>query len=546
MRCSLVRLLVLGRLDDKKFTLIKLRSFKLRSFLFFFSILFLGYFQILWILASCTIFLNIQLPSTMFSSAKYIVFIFTISSLFSCTEVKKEPVIKFDLDGKSGFTIINQKDSSLAVKFEKWSSIPLEMVSVDTVLRPGEQFSIDLPNQNMDYFSLNVNGRPFSDIFLLPGYEETVVINQDTEVSFQGDFAEINKFLRENSKNSQGFNALNATRAQATHGEEVFSRFIAISDSLYNLQKSNLEKHKSNLPEWYVRVEKERLAYRSAGTKLNSISYRKNMLKIQDDIPKGFVENLVSSVKVENSKFIGESNYMMFLSDYANFVSQGKIPEMTKGDSDVPLIIQSARELTDLFTNPVRDAMLAFRSCLIIRNLRASYDPSVLEFFEDEKLRDFIKDYYQSVVSLKPGTKLPFFTLADRDGEYVEAPDLLGNVLLINFWASWCKPCLEEFPHENQLVEKYRGKPVKIINICLETPLEKWVEYIDRFGLKTENYFANEAWTKKLKSQFDIQSLPHALVVDRQGKIVENKSRRASNGVDKLLDELLEAERSDN
>ncbi|EOZ92211.1 thiol-disulfide oxidoreductase [Indibacter alkaliphilus LW1] len=133
-----------------------------------------------------------------------------------------------------------------------------------------------------------------------------------------------------------------------------------------------------------------------------------------------------------------------------------------------------------------------------------------------------------------------YFILVDREGEYVEAPDFLGNVLLINFWASWCKPCIEEFPYENQLVEKYRDKLVKIINICIETPLEKWEEYIDRFGLKMENYFANDVWTKKLKIQFDIQSLPHALIVDRHGNIVENRSRRASNGVDELLDDLLE------
>jgi thiol-disulfide isomerase/thioredoxin len=472
--------------------------------------------------------------------AKYLTLIFTISSILSCTEVKIEPNIQFYLDGKSDFTIINQKDSLLAVKFEKWSSIPLEMVSVDTLLKPGAQFSIDLPNQNMDYFSLVINEKSFSDIFLFPGYEVTVVINQGEDASFQGDFAEVNRFLYENSKINLGFNALNTIRAQATHEEKDFSKFIAISDSVYNLQKNNIDKNKSKLPDWYVKVEKERLIYRKVGSILNSISYRNNLLKIEDDIPKDFEESLFSSLQIENDKFIGESNYMMFLSDYLNFVSKGKTPEMIKRDAGVPLIIQSAREVTDLFSNPVRDAMLAFRSSMIIRNLREEFDPSVLEFFENDKWRDFIKEYYQSVVTLKPGTKLPFFTLVDREGEYVEAPDFLGNILLINFWASWCKPCIEEFPYENQLVEKYRDKPVKIINICIETPLEKWEEYIDRFGLKMENYFANDVWTKKLKIQFDIQSLPHALIVDRNGNIVENRSRRASNGVDELLDDLLE------
>ena len=134
---------------------------------------------------------------------------------------------------------------------------------------------------------------------------------------------------------------------------------------------------------------------------------------------------------------------------------------------------------------------------------------------------------------------MPYFFLENSKGEDVESNDYLGNILLINFWADWCKPCIEEFPHENDLVEKYQGKPVKILNICIESKPEKWRAYIHKYGLKMDNVFAGENWTKKLKSSYDISGIPHSVLIDWNGNIVENRTKAASKGVDKLIDEML-------
>jgi thiol-disulfide isomerase/thioredoxin len=420
----------------------------------------------------------------------------------------------------------------------------MDFEDVDTLLNPGSSFKVTLKNQNLDYIYLNLN-QAEHDIFMVPGSDETLTIFEKDSIGFSGSLSAINQFLFQNSNKDLGFNKLNHAHAIATHAEKDFKRFVEISDSLHLEQAKNLESYKSHLPKWYVKIEKERLAYMNVSYKMNSISYRSNMLKIEDIIPEGYLEELAHSVQLENEKFIGESNYMRFLNEYSNFQSRKKSNLDTSINRKQPLIVQMAEETEQLYSGNIKDAFLAFRTSMLIKNVRWQYDSLVLEYFEGEEFRDFIRDYYVSSVTLKPGKPMPYFYLENPFGEFKTSKDYRGKILLINFWADWCKPCIEEFPHENALVQKYKGKPVKILNICIESKPERWMDYIQKYGLKMDNLFAEENWTRKLKNDFEILGIPHSVLIDKDGNIVENKTKTASKGIDELIDFLLEKMKSE-
>lgn len=476
----------------------------------------------------------------MLQKVSLLVFIVSLMAIFPyCSQKQDGPEIKFDLLGESKLTFKNLSNSPVQIKFEKWSSIPVDFVDINAVVDQGESYSVILKNHSMDYIYLDLN-KVDLNVFMLPGSDETITIYENDSIDFSGSLESINQFLYQNSKKDLGFNKLNHVSAMATHGEKDFMRFIQISDSTHQIQLNNLKSNKSYLPDWYVKLEEERLAYRNVGNKMNSISYRESMLKIEDDIPEGFMEELVQSVQLENEKFIGESNYMLFLHEYVNFHSRKiSVLKIDSSDAKQSLMILKAQEIDKLFTGKVKDAYLAEFTSMWIKSVRSEYDSMVLNYFTDEELRDLIREYYESSITLKPGTPMPYFFLENQMGEDVESRDYLGNILLINFWADWCKPCIEEFPYENALVEKYQGKPVKILNICIESNRERWKEYILRYGLKMDNLFAGENWTKKLKSSYDISVIPHSVLIDWNGKIVENRTKTASKGIDKLIDELL-------
>lgn len=469
------------------------------------------------------------------------IFILLISIIFfsHCSSPEDVPETGFDLFGKSSLTFFNSSTKPIQIQFEKWSTIPMDVSIVDTLVNPEASINIDLRNHSMDYIHLAINQQSI-DLFLIPGSLDTLNFLEKDSIVFSGDLSPINLFLFQNEKAELSFSQVNRVTAMATHGEKDFIRFNEVNDSVSIVQLNNLELNKSLLPNWYVDLEKERLQYSAVANKLNSISYRKSMLNFEDDLPVDYLENLINSVPLENEKFIGESRYMLFLHEYANLKNREKYKNEVKFErSEKPISIYIAQEIDELFTGKVKDSFLAYRLSLLLESSRSEYDSTVLEYFSDNQMRNFMEEYFYSSIALKPGTKMPYFYLVNQKGDDVEPNDYLGNIVLINFWADWCKPCIVEFPYENALVEKYKGKPVKIININIESKPERWKEYISRYGLKMDNLYANEIWTKNLKIKYDITGIPHSVLLDWNGNVVENKTKTASRGVDELIDELL-------
>lgn len=68
------------------------------------------------------------------------------------------------------------------------------------------------------------------------------------------------------------------------------------------------------------------------------------------------------------------------------------------------------------------------------------------------------------------GQRRPDFELADMNGARVSAADFDGKIMLINFWASWCKPCIEEMPMLTRLQNDYAGRGVQVVGIALDDP----------------------------------------------------------------------------
>ena len=72
----------------------------------------------------------------------------------------------------------------------------------------------------------------------------------------------------------------------------------------------------------------------------------------------------------------------------------------------------------------------------------------------------------------KIGELAPAFSLQNAAGKPVTVADYRGKILVLNFWASWCGPCVEELPSLNKLAERYRGKDVHILGVSVDEDLQ--------------------------------------------------------------------------
>ena len=114
---------------------------------------------------------------------------------------------------------------------------------------------------------------------------------------------------------------------------------------------------------------------------------------------------------------------------------------------------------------------------------------------------------------------VPKFRLKLLDGSAVETKDLLGHVTVIDFWATWCKPCLAEIPDYNRFYRDYKGKGVRFIALASDSGTEEEVREAVR-TLKMEYPVAAPS-PKELDAFGDVIVFPTTWVIDARGRIAK-------------------------
>ena len=141
-----------------------------------------------------------------------------------------------------------------------------------------------------------------------------------------------------------------------------------------------------------------------------------------------------------------------------------------------------------------------------------------------------VETKYNALAILSPGQSAPEFTLETRHGENVSLGDLLGKVVYIDMWASWCKPCLVEIPATNKLRKKFEGENVAFVYISIDDDKEDWEKMLDKKPeFKGIQLIAESGWSSKIMTDYQIQGIPKYMLIDKDGKIVSLDTQKPSS-----------------
>jgi cytochrome c biogenesis protein CcmG/thiol:disulfide interchange protein DsbE len=111
----------------------------------------------------------------------------------------------------------------------------------------------------------------------------------------------------------------------------------------------------------------------------------------------------------------------------------------------------------------------------------------------------------------------PSFTLQDLKGNQVSLSDFKGKVVVLDFWATWCPPCVKEIPHFIELYEQYKDRGFAMVGISLD---RKGISVVKSFALKYQvNYPILMADGQVQKAYGGIPSIPTTFVIDKAGNI---------------------------
>ncbi len=133
----------------------------------------------------------------------------------------------------------------------------------------------------------------------------------------------------------------------------------------------------------------------------------------------------------------------------------------------------------------------------------------------------------KALPSVLEGREAPGYELQTLDGEIIRMEDLRGSPVVINFWATWCRPCMQEHPILLEAAERYQPRGVIFCGVAYADDEDKVRAYLERHGSAYPN--ALDA-TDRTAIDYGVGGVPETFFIDREGKIV----RKISGPVDQV------------
>jgi thiol-disulfide isomerase/thioredoxin len=143
---------------------------------------------------------------------------------------------------------------------------------------------------------------------------------------------------------------------------------------------------------------------------------------------------------------------------------------------------------------------------------------------------------------IRPGRDVPAFDLASFDDatEHFTPASFKGKVVLVEFWATWCGPCVEEMPALHAAHEKYKHRGFTILSVCADDPPDAVRKFRkDKFPMPWPNVVIEGDGAKSTKEMFEVAALPTQLLIGRDGKILATGAQLRGSGLDTALEKHL-------
>ncbi|NCT17285.1 MAG: hypothetical protein AUK33_04330 [Flavobacteriaceae bacterium CG2_30_34_30] len=150
-----------------------------------------------------------------------------------------------------------------------------------------------------------------------------------------------------------------------------------------------------------------------------------------------------------------------------------------------------------------------------------------------------IKTKLEAAQIAQIGGMAPDFSGPTPDGSTLTLQEALGKVTLIDFWASWCRPCRQENPNVVNVYNQYKDLGFKIISISLDKPgdKERWLKAIADDKMDWQHISNLEYWSEPIARLYGVKAIPATYILDESGRIVAKDLRGPALG--KKIGELL-------
>ena len=138
-----------------------------------------------------------------------------------------------------------------------------------------------------------------------------------------------------------------------------------------------------------------------------------------------------------------------------------------------------------------------------------------------------------ALAAVQLSSSAPDFTLRSVGGKNLRLQEQRGQVVLVNFWATWCGPCRQEMPHLNALYDKYRSSGFVLLGVNIDDDPKAAADLATKLGVRFPVLLDTD---KRVSKVYDMSAMPATLLIDRDGR-VRHIHRGYREGVERTYEE---------
>lgn len=390
-------------------------------------------------------------------------------------------------------------------------------------------FTIDKYYENSGWLII---GNSIIRLFILD--DKLIQFNVDylefkNSLTFKGDLANENNFNALEDKNNinEEINSYSNYSDGTIFKNHVY-KTIALNKKLWE------DYPKQNLDSNFVTSINTSLKYKHINALwMYKIGYNPKENKFFEKFTAPDYFNFLDSIEINNDNVVGNSDYSTALMRYFHEkVDKNSLKNLPESYSNSTKFKISFLTRYNYRKSVLSGESLEFALIDLIKLSIKSIDSTnnslcdsiyndYLSFANNAETKKWLFNYFKKLDKLNTIFQAPNFTLLNIKGKNVSLSDLKGKVIYVDFWATWCVPCLANMPYSKKLSKKLKDqKNIVFLYINIEDDYSRWKAYIVKNKPEGIQLYANSEWSSELKKKYYISGIPHYVLIGKNGELI--------------------------
>lgn len=448
-------------------------------------------------------------------------------TLFSCAQNSKPYAV---LSGN----IKNTKET--IIEIGNSGRIYQKQISIDS--NGNFRDTLYLENPGSYFYQI---GRSYSTVFLKNGYDLTLNLDANdfySSAKYSGKGNEVNNY-----------NVTRSTLKNKLVGDAKTFFVVPLEDFLAKIKKNRVELlallEQSKLSKEDNELQLKIIEYDYLLTRNNYDRFNFYHTKKHPELPVDYYNPIKEMNMDDEEAYNNIQNYRALVTESWRL----HLKDAQLKDPNLSVISHVETQIKDIKSSKIKDlivSMLFKKMTLKNKNYETDYS-KIMALLSDEKMKEKLTKRYETVNYTKPEMSAPNFNYENYIGGKTSLKDLKGKIVYIEIWATWCGPCIKEFPALTQLIKDFKGKNIEFVNISIDSKndYEKWRKMVPEKKVGGIQLMADKGLKSEFMKAFSVGLIPRSILLDEEGKIILEKAPRPSDKSTKqYLDNILKRKKN--